>query len=492
MRRTRLPLRRILFSKKLLLILGMSMWVLASCARRSQYTANPTPAPGWPKARARFSEARYPVLRVAYPQIADAEFINDDELCITCHETYVKTFAHNVHRGQKCEDCHGPASRHVITRGKEPGLVLNFKKLDPAARAEICLKCHQENQCKPGARWRTSVHAHNGVSCTDCHTSHYNVPPGTPATTLAGSPNQRRNRRVSFRQEEQPPVDQAAIRAASNHMGAMAPQVCYRCHSGMRQFERIAGPHQILGVNGFNCTTCHDPHGKVLRESREKLCLQCHKKHAPTMAWQSSIHGMDGVNCTDCHNPHPHTQPKTFVRINHYQVRRPKRLPMSVQEPDVCYKCHTKIYGLNQLPSHHPIREGKMVCSNCHDPHGQFEGNLKAEKVNYVCYKCHADKAGPFAYEHPPVTQDCSICHEPHGTVANNLLRQPPNFLCLRCHSGHRGGPGFHDGTNGLLPDFANGPPAAQRAFFSDCTQCHSQIHGSNIPSPHRPGAFMR
>jgi len=115
---------------------------------------------------------------------------------------------------------------------------------------------------------------------------------------------------------------------------------------------------------------------------------------------------------------------------------------------------------------------------------------LKAETLNQVCYKCHAEKQGPFAYEHPPVTEDCSICHEPHGAVTNNLLRQPPNFLCLRCHSGHRGGPGFHDGF--LLPDFAGGNAAAQRAFYSDCTACHSEIHGSDIPSPHRPGVLMR
>ena len=65
-------------------------------------------------------------------------------------------------------------------------------------------------------------------------------------------------------------------------------------------------------------------------------------------------------------------------------------------------------------------------------------GACRAETMNLLCYRCHAEKQGPFAYEHPPVTQDCAICHEPHGTVANNLLRQPTTFLCLRCHAGHR------------------------------------------------------
>ena len=79
-----------------------------------------------------------------------------------------------------------------------------------------------------------------------------------------------------------------------------------------------------------------------------------------------------------------------------------------------------------------------MVCSDCHDAHGEAEKGLREPTVNLLCYRCHAEKQGPFAYEHPPVTEDCGICHEPHGTVTNNLLRQPATFLCLRCHSGHR------------------------------------------------------
>ena len=82
------------------------------------------------------------------PQLAGAEMVNDDEICMQCHEAYVKSFHDNVHRVQNCESCHGPASKHVETRGKEPGLIFSFKKgVDPVARAEACLKCHEQNQC---------------------------------------------------------------------------------------------------------------------------------------------------------------------------------------------------------------------------------------------------------------------------------------------------------------------------------------------------------
>jgi DmsE family decaheme c-type cytochrome len=175
------------------------------------------------------------------------------------------------------------------------------------------------------------------------------------------------------------------------------------------------------------------------------------------------------------------------VNINHYSVTRPDRRMMSVQQPEACYKCHQKIYGLNALPSHHPIKEGKMVCTDCHDAHGQKEGNLKEASINLVCYKCHGEKQGPFAFEHPPVRENCAICHDPHGAVANNLLRQPATFLCLRCHPGHNGG--HPPGGVGLEMDQN---PTLRQPFYTNCTQCHQQVHGTDRISERGDAFFTR
>jgi DmsE family decaheme c-type cytochrome len=268
--------------------------------------------------------------------------------------------------------------------------------------------------------------------------------------------------------------------------------VCYQCHCEKQELQAIAHPHQICGPNGFNCTTCHDPHGKILEYSRKDLCLTCHTG-SPTAAWHSSTHNLTGVACTDCHDPHPNSHVQQVVNIEHTHIARPKRLPMSVNDPAVCYKCHPGIYAQNAMPSHHPIKEGKMVCADCHDPHGQTLANLKEPTLNLVCYKCHADKQGPFVREHPPVTENCDICHNPHGTVANNLLRQPTTFLCLRCHTGHRlnAPPGFGPHNGAGVPDLGTNL-GMQQAFYSDCTQCHVQIHGTDLAGPHNPNAFTR
>ncbi|MFV1966382.1 MAG: cytochrome c3 family protein [Pirellulaceae bacterium] len=492
-------------------------------------------------------------------------------------------------------------------------MTVSGKPTDSAERSEVCLQCHENDQgvrnvpCVKG--WRTSAHAHKGVTCADCHRSHYNVPPGTPPAVIGAVDRRSTGHLAAVVQQPGLPVRES-LRGTSHNLGAVAPDVCYRCHADMQRLEEIPHPHQ-LGIpfnisctachdpppqgtpravdhhpTQFNCTTCHDAHGNVLSETRRDLCLKCHDgarmsewhgsphdaggaactdchdphppdgapmsvdqpgvchrchsqtrqlegilhphqvpgpdgmncstchqahgkvtpwtrkdvclqchEGTPTMAWRSSTHGREGVACADCHNPHPDTRVPRTVNVSSTTVKRPKRLPMSVDEPDACYQCHPKIYGLAALPSHHAINEGKIVCSDCHDGHGQGHRNLKADSVNELCYQCHAEKEGPFAYEHPPVTENCDYCHEPHGTVANNLLRQPTTFLCLRCHSGHS----THDQSNqcsrchfvnGEITVVGGGPrdpmvpttPSMRRALFTDCTQCHAQVHGSDLP----------
>ena len=465
-----------------LIVLALLVLGMASCrtAHRPERRAQTNLDPGWPRGDNFFYEVSCKKLPAVVPEVAGAEYVNDDELCMGCHKTYAETFAHNVHNGDSCESCHGPASRHLETRGKEPGLILSFKTLSAAQKSEICLKCHEDNQCSPGAQFRYSKHAHCGVSCTDCHTAHYNVPAGTPPIDEPGVSGIPLSNSVHLAQYQKP-AERPSLSGTSNNLGAATPGICFRCHSDYEVFTKIAGPHQICGPNGFDCTTCHDPHGNIRERSRKEMCLECHNENTPTMAYHSSLHDRKGVACTDCHNPHPVTCVPQVVGISHTQVKRPQRLPMSVSEPEVCYKCHPEIFGRSAMPSHHPIKEGKMVCSDCHDPHGQSRGNLKEASVNEVCYKCHAEKLGPFVWEHPPVRQDCLICHEPHGTVANNLLRQPATFLCLRCHAGHR-----KDNRN---PDMYG---TVRAATYTNCTQCHAQIHGSDLPSNTRRRTYLR
>ncbi len=500
-------MRRVECKSFLFMVVLLSIFVTTSCtltdpaSREKQVRLDR----GWPKSNALPRRTTYPTLKVPLPGIPGAKYVNNDALCKVCHKTYAEAFEHNVHRKNNCESCHGPASKHLETRGNEPGTILVFDKLKKAERSEICAQCHEQDGCAPGAEWRTSAHAHQGVACTDCHVkNHYNVPEGSPPTAPDyASLNQIEDWALLVSQnlsdsleEKKDDTDESddrpSLRGTSNNLGAIVPVVCYTCHGDKYDLERIAHPHQVNGQHNFNCESCHNPHGNVTEFSRKDLCLDCHKS-TPTMAWHSSIHDQVGVNCTDCHNPHPNANVQKQVNLSHTSVERPHRLPMSVDDPNVCYKCHQEVFALTQLPSHHPIREGKMTCADCHNSHGEAERNLKSDTVNLVCYRCHADKQGPFVYQHAPVEEDCSICHNPHGTVANNLLHQPVTFLCLRCHTGHRAPPSDHNfglGAQGTTD--IDGLPYQRAVLYTDCTQCHAQVHGSDLPSQLNPGSFLR
>ncbi len=272
---------------------------------------------------------------------------------------------------------------------------------------------------------------------------------------------------------------------------------CADCHEDLvKQFKgTIHGRLADFEVKGHKgCESCHGPGSvhiendgdttKIIRFSNvgqeggmtpgeaSAICLQCHSKDAG-MDWRGNEHALNDVTCVDCHKIH----------------QDPAKGTLKMPEPELCYRCHQDIRAKVNYPSHHPIREGKMKCSDCHDNHGSSLHNLKTEeRVNDLCYRCHADKQGPFTYQHAPVEEDCTICHDPHGAVADNLLKQNEPFLCLQCHHLHFHAtffsPNPQTGASRVTPN----PHSSQMAMGTRCTQCHSQIHGSDLPSLSTPG----
>ncbi|HEX6550681.1 MAG TPA: DmsE family decaheme c-type cytochrome, partial [Gammaproteobacteria bacterium] len=177
-----------------------------------------------------------------------------------------------------------------------------------------------------------------------------------------------------------------------------------------------------------------------------------------------SVHQREGLACVSCHTIHAAKDP-LFVKT---------------EQPGVCYKCHQPVRADFAKFSRHPVRDGNMDCTSCHAPHDSLNrGLLIASTVNDTCYTCHAEKRGPFLWEHPPAAEDCSLCHTPHGSVNPSLLVNRPPMLCQSCHS-----PAGHPSlafTAGGLPGGGGAPNSMLVA--GSCLNCHSQVHGSNDPS---------
>jgi DmsE family decaheme c-type cytochrome len=231
---------------------------------------------------------------------------------------------------------------------------------------------------------------------------------------------------------------------------------CEACHGpGARHATR--GSNKKATINNFKATSF------LTTQERNQACLSCHQDQMRN-AWHVGAHDRNQLACTDCHKIH----------TDHDQVRD------KTAQADVCFTCHKEQRADFQKTSTHPVRFGLMACSACHNAHGSSSvAMLIKPTLNQTCYSCHAEKRGPLLWEHAPVVEDCSLCHSVHGSVHRALLTKSPPLLCQQCHS-QAGHPSVARTPAGLP---TGGGTGAVFIVAGSCTNCHTQVHGSNHPA---------
>jgi DmsE family decaheme c-type cytochrome len=258
---------------------------------------------------------------------------------------------------------------------------------------------------------------------------------------------------------------------------------CKTCHEAVfTKFEKT--PH---AATAGSCAYCHgDGVAAHLKSNLEKAepgpvdaismktrkpkeitdtCLGCHEKthHA---SWRGGAHDRRGVACTECHSVH---DPQTV-----------KGQLKTASEPDTCYKCHNAIRAQSLRTSHHPVREGLMTCTSCHNVHdGSKPKLIRADWTNELCLQCHTEKRGPFLWEHAPVRENCLNCHNPHGSNHDKMLVSQQPWLCQRCHLNTRHPGSLYSNINAA----GEQTTASNRAVEHACKNCHQNVHGGNAPS---------
>jgi DmsE family decaheme c-type cytochrome len=226
------------------------------------------------------------------------------------------------------------------------------------------------------------------------------------------------------------------------------------------------------------CESCHGP-GRAHAESGDptlirrfsamapadvsETCTSCHNR-ATHALWDGSQHDQRNVSCATCHSVH---------------AAKGTPLLKAQDQRALCSNCHRNVVNRTHRFNHMPLREGALTCSSCHNVHGSTNVRLLrvGTTVDESCQSCHADKRGPYLWEHAPVTESCVTCHDPHGSNNDRMLVSKQPFLCQRCHVTSRHPPTVYDGY--LLQNSQN----ANKIFGRACTNCHQLIHGSNAPS---------
>jgi len=326
---------------------------------------------------------------------------------------------------------------------------------------------------------------------------------GGAAVAFASPPTGGNTRGLALPVQKAKPQAPAVSMSPASYVG---DKVCEGCHQTQtREFSqtmmgKIMLKHPRDEAEGRGCESCHGPGSRYVATMAQAMgqgekpdqamhgpgvdglvtfradsgeaaarqnamCLNCHNNGAQAF-WHASTHASRGLRCTDCHTImrqiSPRFQLASAMESNPFIITRP--------ETQVCLRCHLKQKMEMTLPSHMPLFEGLMTCTDCHNPHGgPYPDQLVRATVNETCYTCHAEKRGPFLWIHPPVVQNCLNCHDPHGSINRSMLKLRPPRLCQQCHIGT-----FHPGT-----------PAGRGSVFvfsRSCTNCHSAIHGSNAP----------
>lgn len=271
----------------------------------------------------------------------------------------------------------------------------------------------------------------------------------------------------------------AALALALAYTPAWSQEDCAACHEDVvKKFAQSTHGRSFAHDKshaGASCTSCHGPgqahinasgEGQIMNPAKAKAvegnaaCLSCHEGEKTRAHWEGSAHEAAGVKCASCHAVHAEHATKVATRL-------PGPNPVT-QKCLECHRNHQK--GLNQRSSH-PLRDGKMDCASCHNPHGSAgEKLVAADSVNDLCYSCHQEKRGPFLWEHSPVREDCLTCHAPHGSNQPTMLQARVTQMCQACHQ-----QGRHQSIASL--------PRSVWTSNKACLNCHTQIHGSNHPS---------
>jgi len=269
---------------------------------------------------------------------------------------------------------------------------------------------------------------------------------------------------------------QKAASADANYVGS---ETCKACHEDIYNgWEKTPHWKTTLDARGGpskqGCEGCHGPGAAhvagggavskifIFKDHSTKeindRCLTCHAGGTEHMNAINSVHTKNDVSCVSCHSPH-HAKEAEFLLVK--------------SQPELCYSCHLQQKPQFDMPFHHRVNEGLIQCSDCHNPHGTVAAKQVRTSAaqDAVCYTCHADKRGPFVFEHEPIkVEGCESCHNPHGSPNPHMLKMSNvNLLCLSCHT--------TSFTNAVgAPSFHN-----QAAQYQACTLCHAQVHGSNV-----------
>jgi DmsE family decaheme c-type cytochrome len=249
---------------------------------------------------------------------------------------------------------------------------------------------------------------------------------------------------------------------------------CLECHESDAD-ALIGTAHDMKANRVVSCMSCHAGTPAAHLEEPEEnpavdpedasadtliaICTDCHADPHALNVFERDPHRDAGLACAACHRVHD-THHRVGLLID--------------DEPTLCFSCHAAQKGDFSMPTHHPVMEGVVRCSDCHQTVAQSAKQHVPSGPSETCTLCHTMFEGPFPFQHAAAVDysteegGCLNCHAPHGAPNPRLLKQSyqaPDFaLCRQCHSVPK-----HEFNSQHGSQWAGVP----------CSDCHVDVHGS-------------
>ncbi|MCW5935855.1 MAG: hypothetical protein KIT11_00925 [Fimbriimonadaceae bacterium] len=247
----------------------------------------------------------------------------------------------------------------------------------------------------------------------------------------------------------------------------MGDEFCSSCH-GEKVTAFAGSAHSAvmhdasLSIEKQGCEGCHGPgaihqadeNAEVLAfrkmdpKESSAACLRCHEATLSPTHWKRSEHAKADLACVSCHQIHPDSDPalpmKGLRKVSEtkapvFTARRESKNLLRADEATLCGSCHGAQAAQFRLSTHHPVPEGRMLCSDCHTVHATKGDKVKVKDDRDKCVTCHTEFRGPFVFEHDPVAghsgDGCMECHKPHGSNNPKMLNSFSRGLCAQCHT---------------------------------------------------------
>lgn len=241
--------------------------------------------------------------------------------CMSCHNSLPEfVFGSEnkydvVPNGISCERCHGPGEIHV--REKMAGnivdtskhidyTIVNPAKLENDLQFEVCQRCHLQGNAvlKEGK-------------------SFFDFKPGMRLSDVM----------TVFMPRYEGGENEFIM---ASHVDRMKQSECY-----------------IQSNNGFNCTSCHNPHYTVAETRTEqfnKPCMECHSQTKGVLCTEDpEVRALENDNCSGCHMPSSTSIDIPHVTVHDHKIRIPNASPVN---PDV--EKVRKFMGLKPVNEENP------------------------------------------------------------------------------------------------------------------------------------------